>query len=81
MRRRVVFAVTNDDRGNGALRKFSKDDVGSRQQMDGGRDDADAIFGRHQAKRGLSAVCNSRTSCTIAGVTPWSRRSDRTWSA
>ena len=53
MRRRVVFAVTNDDGRNRALRKFSKDDVGSRQQMDGGRDDADAIFGRHQAKRGL----------------------------
>ena len=52
MRRRVVFAVTNDDRGDGALRKFSKDDVGSRQQMDGGRDDADADVGRHQAKRG-----------------------------
>src|SRR5271155_3905257 len=31
MRRRVVFAVTNDDGRNRALRKFSKDDVGSRQ--------------------------------------------------
>jgi hypothetical protein len=44
---RVILAMAHDDRRDRALGEFAKDDVAPRQQMDGRRDDANAILGSH----------------------------------